>query len=60
MTSPAAASKPAYVARTTLTHDGNDYVVGDRIDEVVPAEVIERLLDTGEVTQTKPKTADEG
>lgn len=55
MTPPAAASKPVYVARVTLTHDGIDYPPGTQIDDKFPAELVEALLDRGDATLTKPK-----
>ncbi len=48
------AGKPAY-AVVQLSHLGKPHYPGDRIDEIIPDDVIAGCVERGEATYTKPK-----
>jgi hypothetical protein len=46
--------KPAY-AVVQLSHLGKPHYPGDRIDEIIPDEIVAGCVERGEATFTKPK-----
>lgn len=48
------AGKPAY-AVVQLSHLGKTHFPGDRIDEIIPEDIVEACVRRGEASYTKPK-----